>query len=248
MTTAPVSILGVHAVGMTFEGAAGRHTALEDISFDIGARDLVAIVGESGCGKTTLLRIMAGLQRPSTGEVRLAGVPIVRPEPQVCLVFQHYAASLLPWRNALDNVLFGLHAHGLEGGQLRQSALALLDRMGLAADAQRFPWELSGGMQQRVALARALIRRPRVLLLDEPFNAVDERTRASLQELLLTIHREETCSIVLVTHDLDEVLHLSQRIVVLAGRPARLRQVIDGAAGLSREALRSHLSVVRGRP
>ena len=113
MTTAPVSILAVHGVGMTFEGAGGRHAALDDISFDIDARDLVAIVGESGCGKTTLLRIMAGLQRPTTGEVRLAGVPIVRPEPQVCLVFQHYAATLLPWRDALDNVLFDNLERGL---------------------------------------------------------------------------------------------------------------------------------------
>jgi ABC-type nitrate/sulfonate/bicarbonate transport system ATPase subunit len=196
-----VSILGVHDVGMTFEGAGGRHIALEDISFDIGARDLVAIVGESGCGKTTLLRIMAGLQRPTTGEVRLAGVPIVRPEPQVCLVFQHYAATLLPWRNALDNVLFGLRARGVEGSQLRQSAS---------------PSSIAWASPPTRSASRGSSR--------------------------------EACSIVIVTHDLDEVLHLSQRIVVLAGRPARLRQVIDGAAGLSREALRSHLSVVRGRP
>ena len=247
MTTAAVSILGVHDVGMTFEGAGGRRAALEDISFDIGARDLVAIVGRAAAARPPCSGSWPASSDPPRARSGWPVCPSFAPSA-VCLVFQHYAATLLPWRNALDNVLFGLRARGEEGGQLRQSALALLDRMGLAADAQRFPWELSGGMQQRVALARALIRRPRVLLLDEPFNAVDERTRASLQELLLTIHREETCSIVLVTHDLDEVLHLSQRIVVLAGRPARLRQVIDGAAGLSREALRSHLSVVRGRP
>jgi len=233
---------------MVFDGPEGRHAALEDITFDIGARDVVGIVGESGCGKTTLLRIMAGLLRPTRGEVSLAGVPIVRPEPQVCLVFQHYAATLLPWRRALDNVLLGMPTRGADGVRLRESARSLLDRMGLGADAQRYPWELSGGMQQRVALARALIRRPRVLLLDEPFSAVDERTRASLQELVLTLHREETCSIVLVTHNLDEVLHLAQRIVVLDGRPACVRQMIDGPSDLSREALRSHLSIIRRRP
>jgi len=246
--TAPAAILAVRGVAMVFDGAGGPKAALEDVTLDVGERDLVAIVGESGCGKTTLLRIMAGLQRPTAGEVRLAGVPVVRPEPQVCLVFQHYADTLLPWKRALDNVLFGLRVGGVEGRQLRETALALLDRMGLAGDAQRYPWELSGGMQQRVVVARALIRRPRVLLLDEPFSAVDERTRASLQELLLTLHREETCSIVLVTHNLEEVLHLSRRIVVLTGRPARVEQVIEGPAGLTREALRTRLSVVRGRP
>lgn len=249
MTATGGPILAVHGVSMVFEGSGGRHAALDDVSLEVGARDLVAIVGESGCGKTTLLRIMAGLQRPTTGEVRLAGVPIVGPEPQVCLVFQHYASTLLPWKRALDNVLFGLRASGVEGRQLRDTARALLDRMGLSGAEQRFPWELSGGMQQRVVLARALIRRPRVLLLDEPFSAVDEKTRVSLQEALLALHAEETCSIVLVTHNLDEVLHLSRRIIVLAGRPARVEKVIEPQGELlTRETLRSQLTVVRGRP
>jgi len=248
VTDAGAAILVARGVGMIFESSGGRHAALEDISFEVGARDLVSLVGESGCGKTTLLRIMAGLQRPTSGEVRLAGVAIVRPEPQVCLVFQHYASTLLPWKRALDNVLFGLQAAGAEGRRLRETARALLDRMGLSGVERLYPWELSGGMQQRVVLARALIRRPRVLLLDEPFSAVDETTRISLQELLLTLHREETCSIVLVTHNLEEVLHLSRRIVVLAGQPARIEKVIEREGGLTREALRSHITVVREGP
>ena len=248
MTDTGASILVARNVGMAFESSRGRHAVLDDISFEVGVRDLVSLVGESGCGKTTLLRIMAGLQRPTSGEVRLAGVSIVRPEPQVCLVFQHYASTLLPWKRALDNVLFGLQAAGAGGRQLRETARALLDRMGLSGVERLYPWELSGGMQQRVVLARALIRRPRVLLLDEPFSAVDERTRTSLQEVLLTLHREETCSIVLVTHNLEEVLHLSRRIVVLAGQPARIEKVIEREGGLTREALRSHITVVRESP
>jgi ABC-type nitrate/sulfonate/bicarbonate transport system ATPase subunit len=239
-----VPLLRIEGVTKKF----GVFRAVDRLSLDIRAGEFFALLGPSGCGKTTLLRILAGLQRPTAGEVRLAGVPVVRPEPQVCLVFQHYADTLLPWKRAVDNVLFGLRAGGVEARQLRETALALLDRMGLAGDAERYPWELSGGMQQRVVLARALIRRPRVLLLDEPFSAVDERTRASLQELLLTLHREDTCSIVLVSHNLEEVLHLSRRIVVLTGRPARVEQVIEGPAGLTREALRSRLSIVRRRP
>ena len=238
-------VLTVREVGMTFAGLAGTHTALADVSLDVGASDFVAIVGESGCGKTTLLRIMAGLQRPTTGEVRLAGVPVTRPDPQVFLVFQNYAATLMPWKRALDNVLFGLPARGAEARQLRETAAALLEQMGLAGAEARYPWELSGGMQQRITLARALIRRPRVLLLDEPLSAVDEGTRDGLRRLLLDLHREGRCSIVLVSHDLEEVAHLSQRIVVLAGRPARVERTIERTGGLSRDTLRSHLSVVR---
>jgi NitT/TauT family transport system ATP-binding protein len=241
---AAAPILALREVGMVFEGAAGRHAALGGVSLEVAARDLVAIVGESGCGKTTLLRIMAGLQRPTSGEVRLAGMPVVRPEPQVCLVFQNYAATLLPWKDALGNVLFGLRAPRAARPELREVAVALLARMGLGDAARRFPWELSGGMQQRVALARALIRRPRVLLLDEPFSAVDERTAEALRELLQTLYREESCSIVLVTHDLEEVLSFSRRIVVLGGRPTRVDTVIDRPDSLSRETLRSRLRVV----
>ena len=244
MSGAAAPILALREVGMVFEGAGGRHAALGSVSLEVAARDLVAIVGESGCGKTTLLRIMAGLQRPTSGDVRLAGVPVLRPEPQVCLVFQNYAATLLPWKDALGNVLFGLRAPRAARPGLREAAFALLARMGLGDAARRFPWELSGGMQQRVALARALIRRPRVLLLDEPFSAVDERTAEALRELLQTLYREEPCSIVLVTHDLEEVLSFSSRIVVLGGRPTRVDTVIDRPGGLSREALRSRLRVV----
>ena len=246
MTARPSAGLSLRDIGMEFHGSDGPNHVLDGIDLDVPAHDVVAIVGRSGCGKTTLLRIMAGLERPTRGQVRLDGEIVAGPEPRVGLVFQQYAATLLPWKRALDNVLFGLRVARAERAAWRERALALMARMGLEDCAARYPWELSGGMQQRVVLARALIRAPRVLLLDEPFASVDESTRADLQELIQGLHRSEPCSIVLVTHNLEEVLHLSRRVVILGGRPARVERVLDTARGLTREALRSHLTVAGG--
>jgi ABC-type nitrate/sulfonate/bicarbonate transport system ATPase subunit len=213
---------------------------LDGVTLDVAPHELVAVVGESGCGKTSLLRIAAGLQRPTRGHVELGGEPVTRPQPSVLMVFQHYAETLLPWKTVLENVTFGLRPRA-EANRHRDAARALLETMGLGGAAGRLPWELSGGMQQRVALARALVRRPAVLLLDEPFSAVDERRRGTLQELLGRIHAEHACSIVMVSHNLDDVLELASRVLVLSGRPARGREV--AGAGLSRAALRQALSV-----
>jgi NitT/TauT family transport system ATP-binding protein len=246
VTALPPAGLALRGIGMEFHGSDGRNHVLEGIDLDVPAGEVLAIVGRSGCGKTTLLRIMAGLERPTRGDVHLDGRPLTGPEPRVGLVFQQYAATLLPWKRALDNVLFGLRVDRGDRAAWRERALALMARMGLDDCAGRYPWELSGGMQQRVALARALIRTPRVLLLDEPFASVDEGTRADLQALIRALHRSESCSIVLVTHNLDEVLHLSRRVVILGGRPARVERILDTARGLTREALRSHLTVAGG--
>jgi NitT/TauT family transport system ATP-binding protein len=228
---------------MTFTSRAGPVPVLEDVSLEVGHRDFLAIVGKSGAGKTTLLRIMAGLQRPTAGCVLLDGAPLSRAQSQVCLVFQHYAATLLPWKRALDNVLLGLPTRGAEGRRHHESALDLLAAMDVAPAADRFPWQLSGGMQQRIALARALVRKPKVLLLDEPFSAVDEATRVSLQELLVSLHDTHPCSIVLVTHNLEEVLRLSRRILVMGGSPSRIERVIETPTQVTREALRVHLTM-----
>jgi NitT/TauT family transport system ATP-binding protein len=215
---------------------------LDDVCLDVGEGDFVAVVGVSGCGKTTLLRVASGLKRPDRGQVLLEGRPVRPSEPALPLVFQHASETLLPWKSALDNVLFGLRPEAL-GGRLRarQEALALLDEMGLSDAANRLPFQLSGGMQQRVALARALVRRPRVLLLDEPFSAIDESTRSSLHDLLLELWRGHPCAVVLVSHQLDDVASLARRVVVLAGRPARLRELAAGQP-LSRHHLRAELA------
>jgi NitT/TauT family transport system ATP-binding protein len=243
--TASTAVLRVAGVDMSFGGSDGRRTVLAGVTIDVFSRDFVAIVGESGCGKTTLLRIMAGLLSPTAGEVLLDGVVVRSPQPRICLVFQHYASTLLPWKRALDNVVFGLRVSSADARRVRETAVALLARMGLADAVDRYPWELSGGMQQRIALARALVRKPRVLLLDEPFSAVDEANRTSLHQLLLTLGREESCSIVLVSHDLEEVRRLCRRVVVLGGQPARVQSEIADPARLDRDALRSRLVLAR---
>ena len=238
-------VLALDAVGQTFTRGA---PVLDAVSLQVFRHDFLSVIGSSGCGKTTLLRIMAGLQRPSSGTVRLSGELVTGPRREVCLVFQDYAATLLPWRTALENTVFGLRAKdAAERRRHREAALELLERMRLLGAADCYPWELSGGMQQRVALARALIRTPTALLLDEPFSAVDEQTRGSLQELLLRIHGEESCAIVLVSHHLEDVVTLSRRIVVLRGQPSRAHE-LSVAAPLTRRALRSQLVAEEDAP
>jgi NitT/TauT family transport system ATP-binding protein len=241
----PAPILEVRGVAMTFGDAGSANRVLAGIDLHIGARETVALVGESGCGKTTLLRIMAGLQRPTDGEVWLEGRPLLRPQPEVSLVFQHYMTTLLPWRRTLDNVVLGLPHRGPAGVRARETALALLEFMGLAEAVRRYPWELSGGMQQRVALARALIRKPKVLLLDEPFSALDEGARASLESLLMALQKNDACSLVLVTHDLHNVSRLAHRAVLFGERPTRIVSVLEAEDGLTADALRERLSPLR---
>jgi NitT/TauT family transport system ATP-binding protein len=238
--------LRLRDVSMTFGGAAAPNHVLSRIELDIAPKETVAIVGDSGAGKTTLLRIMAGLQRPTTGEVLLDGQRLTQPRPEVTLLFQHYESTLAPWRRTLDNVLLGFPRRGPEYRRVRASALHLLEFMGLASAAHRYPWELSGGMQQRVALARAMIRKPRVLLLDEPFSALDEGARASLASLLLDLQHNDSCSFVLVSHNLDDVTRLAHRVVLFGDRPTRITAVLEASPELTSDALRAHLLPNRG--
>jgi sulfonate transport system ATP-binding protein len=197
--------------------ADGTH-ALADITLDVRESEIVSLVGGSGCGKTTLLRLIAGLDRPSAGEIRLDGERLSEPSPAVGIVFQE--PRLLPWLTVADNVGFGLS--GLAAGERRGRVAHALERVGLSEHARRWPRELSGGQQQRVAIARAFVTEPKVLLLDEPFSALDAFTRASLHEHLLGLWEESRPTVLLVTHDVQEAVTLADRAVVMQPKPGRI--------------------------
>jgi NitT/TauT family transport system ATP-binding protein len=208
----------------------GDQTALDDVSFEVGDGELVSIVGKSGCGKSTLLRAIAGLISPTAGEVRLSGRPVNGVPDDLAVVFQDYSRSLLPWMSVRDNVTFPLKRRGLDRGARRKAAASALDAVGLADAAGKYPWQLSGGMQQRVAIARALAYRPTLLLMDEPFGSVDAQTREDLEDLLLQVRAASDMTILLVTHDIDESVYVSDRVLVLGRAPGRL--IADLSVGL----------------
>jgi NitT/TauT family transport system ATP-binding protein len=198
---------------------------LGNISFDVRQGEIVSLIGESGCGKTTLLRIIQGLIRLDSGSIVVDGTVVKTPGRDRGFVFQQ--ASLLPWRTARQNVEFGLELQGIPKADRTQRAAALLELIGLGSAAQLYPHELSGGMQQRIGLARALAIDPAILLMDEPFSALDAQTREVLQTELMRIHEQTEKTTLFVTHDLDEALYLSDRIVVLAARPGRIKRIIE---------------------
>lgn len=205
---------------------------LAPVSTTIEHGEFVSLVGRSGCGKSTFLRLVAGLERSTSGDISIGDEPIAGPPDSARYVFQSYGESLLPWRTVGDNIRFGLrHAHGPRRASNRKQEDALieahLDEVGLAGTASRLPGELSGGMQQRVAIARALASAPDVLLLDEPFSAVDALSRANLQDLVLRIWRQRGLTILFVTHDIEEALFLSQRVIVLRAKGAGIEADIE---------------------
>jgi NitT/TauT family transport system ATP-binding protein len=211
----------------------GDQTALDDVSFEVGESELVSIVGKSGCGKSTLLRAIAGLMTPTAGEVRLSGRPVRGVPDDLAVVFQDYSRSLLPWMSVRDNVTFPLKRRGLDRTARREAAGSALEAVGLAEAAGKYPWQLSGGMQQRVAIARALAYRPSLLLMDEPFGSVDAQTREDLEDLLLRVRAANDMTILLVTHDIDESVYVSDRILVMGRAPGRV--IADLSVGLPAE-------------
>lgn len=220
---------------------AGCFTALEDITLDVRAGEFLALVGPSGCGKSTLLDLLGGLTVPTSGRILLDGRPIGGPGRDRGIVFQQYA--LFPWRTSAQNVEFGLDIAGLKAGQRREVARHFLDLVGLSGFADRYPHELSGGMKQRVAIARSLAYDPEVLLMDEPFAALDAQTRETLQGELLRIWRATGKTIVFITHAIDEAVVLGQRVAVMTSRPGRIKQVIEIP-----DVLRSEAEDVRSLP
>jgi NitT/TauT family transport system ATP-binding protein len=213
------------------EGQSAREfKAIEDVSLDVKAGEFMVIAGPSGCGKSTLLELLAGLTRPSDGQILLDGKPISGPALDRGVVFQQYA--LFPWRTALGNVEFGLETQGIPEKQRRERAREFLALVGLSGFEGRHPHELSGGMKQRVAIARSLAYDPEVLMMDEPFAALDAQTRETLQIELLRIWEKSRKTILFITHGIDEAVCLGQRVAIMTSRPGRIKKIIDIPAEL----------------
>src|SRR5690606_32371410 len=214
-----ISIMRIRELGHSY----GERQVLKGLDFEVGRGEMMCIVGPSGVGKTTLLECLTGLRRPSEGEVLFAGERIEAPPRGLAIVFQDYSRSLMPWLSALDNVVLPLRSAGLGKAEREKTALEALAEVGLSDFTGHSPWQLSGGMQQRVAIARALAYRPSVVVMDEPFASVDAQTRADLEDLLLRVREHLGITVLLVTHDIDEAVYLSDRVLALGGKPAGIR-------------------------
>lgn len=224
-TEKPVDKVVIEGLHKTYRTSSGRTAALQDVNLTIGKDEFVALVGPSGCGKSTLLRAISALIKPSRGVISIDGVRLSRPSNQIGIVFQQ--AVLLPWRSVLDNVLLPAEILRLDMDKARRRARDLLSTVGLSGFERRYPGELSGGMQQRAAICRALIHNPSMLLMDEPFAALDAMTREELGFELLRIWAAEKKTIVFVTHNISEAILLADRVVAMSPRPGRISDVIS---------------------
>lgn len=234
--THDAAILSATGLGHAY----GNHVVLADIDFTVRSGEFVCLVGPSGAGKTTLLRCLAGLQTPTAGTVRFRGEPIVEPAKGVAVVFQDYSRSLMPWSSVTDNVALPLRASGSNRKTAREASERALRDVGLPERSfGKYPWQLSGGMQQRVVIARALAYQPSLVLMDEPFASVDAQTRADLEDLMRRLQSELEITVILVTHDIDEAVYLSDRVVVLGGSPAQVTEIIDVRLGTERDQIRT---------
>ncbi len=217
--------LSIQSVTRVFDGAKGLRTeALQPIDFEVRENDFVTILGPSGCGKSTLLRIVAGLGHPTSGQVLLNGQKVTGPGADRGMVFQSY--TLFPWLDVAQNIRFGLRERGMPETQQKERADYFIAKVGLRGFEKHFPKQLSGGMQQRTAIARALANDPKILLMDEPFGALDNQTRVLMQELLLGIWEAERKTVLFVTHDIDEAIFMANRVAVFSARPGRIKAEI----------------------
>jgi NitT/TauT family transport system ATP-binding protein len=213
-------MIQIRNVNKSFPTKDGTVVALNDVTLDIGKGEFVSIVGPSGCGKSTLMMCVAGLAQPTGGQVTIGGQNVSAPFTDVGIVFQD--ALLLDWRNVIDNVLFQIEMRGLPKAQYRDQAMTLLKRVGLAGFETKYPWELSGGMRQRVALCRALVHNPPLLLMDEPFGALDTLTRDQMNIDLLRLCEGGDKTVLFITHSISEAIFLSNRVIVMSQRPGRV--------------------------
>jgi NitT/TauT family transport system ATP-binding protein len=217
-------VLDVRGLNKTYEGHGRTVEALRDLTFTVGEGELVCLVGPSGCGKTTLLKCIAGLMSPTRGEVTLSGRTVAGPPPGMAVVFQEYGRSLFPWMRVRDNVDLPLRHKKLAKAERARLVDESLAAVGLADAHSAYPWQLSGGMQQRVAIARAVASQPQVLLMDEPFAAVDAQTRADLEDLVRDLWHRLGVTILFVTHDIDEAVYLGERVIMLSSSPTVVRE------------------------
>ncbi|MET0207991.1 MAG: ABC transporter ATP-binding protein [Burkholderiaceae bacterium] len=206
--------------------AFGAREIFRDLSLSVAAGEFVSVVGPSGCGKTTMLRVLAGLAVPTSGELRFKGRPVDGPQPGIAIVFQDYGRALLPWRTVAGNVALALEARGIAAREHPGRIGALLATLKLADHADKFPAQLSGGMQQRVQIARCLAQEPELLLMDEPFGSLDAITRSQLQDETARIARESGRTVLFVTHDLEEAIYLGDRVVALKANPGRVAEIV----------------------
>jgi len=226
-------VLSVRQLGKDYAVGRGEpKTAVADVSFEVARGEFVCVVGPSGAGKTTLLRCLAGLSSASRGDVLLEGSPIRGASDNIGVVFQDYGRSLFPWMSVARNVALGLRVRGVDRAGQRRVVAEMLDLVGLAGVEERYPWQLSGGMQQRVAIARALAYRPELLFMDEPYASVDAQSRAELEDVIQDIHGRLGVTVFFVTHDMDESVYLADRVVVLSRSPAIVRGIVE--VGLDR--------------
>ena len=220
-----MAIIRFDAVQRTFSQGGKEFVALKDIDFEVQDREFVAIVGPSGCGKTTCMRMAAGLEHPTGGHVYVDRDEVTKPGPDRAVVFQAFA--LFPWKTVWDNIEFGLVSLGIDAAERKRRIEQHIELMGLGGYEQAYPHQLSGGMQQRVAIARAYVLDPKVLLMDEPFGALDAQTRVVMQEELVRLARTHPRTVLFITHAVEEAVYLADRIVVMSRRPGTIREIID---------------------
>lgn len=235
--TVAVPRLRLTDVHMAYPAPAGERVVLDAVGFEVAQGEYVSVVGPSGCGKTTLLRCIAGLITPTSGAVYFDGQRVDRTPERLALVFQDYSRSLLPWLTIRANVLLPLRGKGIARSEQSARAADSLLAVGLSQAADQYPWQLSGGMQQRAAIARALAYQPEALVMDEPFASVDAQTRSELEDLVLRIRREYRMTVVSVTHDIDEAVYMSDRVVVLSGRPTTVAEEVVVDLGSERDQI-----------
>lgn len=232
-STVGEELLAIEGLGKSY----GTHEVLRNLNVSVRAGEFMCIVGPSGAGKTTLLQCLSGLSPASTGQVRLRDKVITGPPEEMAIVFQDYSRSLMPWMSILDNVMLPLRDKIKSKAERKRKALEALEEVGLKAHVGKYPWQLSGGMQQRVAIARALAYEPAIVLMDEPFASVDAQTRADLEDLTLKVKKHLGITVLLVTHDIDEAVYLSDRVLVLGGIPTGVVDLVETGLGEERDQI-----------